>query len=298
MWKFKRLMAIPVVVLCGALVACEPPPPPDGRDLGVVVTFPSAVPPGAPVPFVAQLTNHGTASASGISFSIGATNAASVKFTDTMSLGSCSGYDTSVVTCTIESQPVQPGFTWAIQGTIEFPANGEANVVAGAHSDGTEPTADPHLNYDVVAVSVAPVDTVDLRPVAWSYWPSSNHQVGNTVDSYTTVWVPQSPVVGIAVSQTFPESFQIESAYMGWTEDHPDFSTPSFSGTCTTSGNTVTCTADRTVQWASSLMMRVSVTPTESGTFYVEHTASSDHPEPSPDPNPNTVSNHAIVVDP
>ena len=57
----RRLVAIPVVAVAGLLVACQPPPAPDGRDLGVTVTdLPDHQTPGTSLDISATVTRRST----------------------------------------------------------------------------------------------------------------------------------------------------------------------------------------------------------------------------------------------
>lgn len=295
----RRLVAIPVVAVAGLLVACQPPPAPDGRDLGVTVTdLPDHQTPGTSLDISATVTNHGTAGAGDTRISFVTTTGTFVDVTDTQGLGSCEGYDTQVLTCLfLGGADLSPGSSWTVSGTVRFPSStGPTQVGVVVGSAGSEPVSDPHPNTVVQDVSVDTTSVVDLEPVGWEYTPGGTTQVGQPVSSYTTVFIHDLPVSGLSVSQTIPVGFQIGQGHLHWTEMLPDYSVEEHDGTCTPSGRTVTCTADTTVRYADSVMMWVDLVPQSAGGFSIGHTASSPHPEPVPDPHPNTVSYSMTVA--
>ncbi len=157
--RVRRAVALSAAALLVlAATACDPPPAPDGRDLGVTVDPlpPSVVEEGATVTLTGTVTNHGAVAADGVSFAYAVDALVTVDQVDLGPGATCSVVSVAQITCTL-ADPLAPAasraFTLlATAGTT----SGAANHVVAAWSAGSEPGADPNSNVAVVATQVRP----------------------------------------------------------------------------------------------------------------------------------------------
>lgn len=150
---------MPVLAALAVLgvVACEPAPPPDGRDLGVALDAapPTRVAKGDVVALSGTVTNHGTAPATAVTVDYGITGGFSLDAFDVAG-ADCNPVTSSHVACTLP-EPLgagdSVGFTaLATAGQV----NGSYIHLLGANSDGTEPEGDENEGFVVVPVDVRP----------------------------------------------------------------------------------------------------------------------------------------------
>ena len=157
--RARRMVAVSVAALTVlAATACDPPPAPDGRDLGVTVDplATSIVEEGAGVTLTGTLTNHGSAAAAGVSFSYAVDALVTVEEVDLGPGATCAVVSGAQITCTL-TDPLGPGAS--LPFTLEATAgttSGPANHVVGVWSAGSEPATDPHPNVVIVATQVRP----------------------------------------------------------------------------------------------------------------------------------------------
>ncbi len=154
--RWRRIVAPLVgVVAAAGLAACEPPPAPDGRDLGVELDSPPPVrvDEGTEVVLTGAVTNHGTAPAGDVTVVYAVTGGFTVDL-DLGSAATCTPVSPTQVGCTI-TDALAPG------ASLPFTAHATAGEVSGAHthllgtgSDGTEPKPDTNPGYTVFTTTV------------------------------------------------------------------------------------------------------------------------------------------------
>lgn len=139
-------------------VACEPAPPPDGRDLGIAVdgSLPSVVPKGQQLTITGTITNHGSAPASDVSVTYVIDTGFVVDDLAVDVGAGCTVPNDHAATCLLDG-PVAP------LGTVTFVAHATAGTVSGPQthllavgSPGTEPAGDPNPNHLTFATRVRP----------------------------------------------------------------------------------------------------------------------------------------------
>lgn len=289
-------------IVAGTLTACEPPPPPDGRDLGISIVTPltAHLVPGQVTTAEVGVHNHGTFAVDGVRLGLLTFANLDVHVTDTQSVGDCPPQVGELLTCN-RHVSLMPGETWIVTVEVQAGALGSGNLLIGASSAGTEPAVDPHPNTHLLTTSVGSGGTVDLQAGGWSWAGSAPvPTVGVPMYSYTTVTNDLGHAFGVTVTQELPVGFVIHEASFG----HSDPADPYEEGSCEVVGQTVTCTTgdtpghwisnwDDTVEW----LMQVRATPSAPGSFVIAHDVQSDHPEPAPDPHANA-STHPVTVVP
>jgi hypothetical protein len=155
----RRAVAVAAAALLAlAATACDPPPAPDGRDLGVTVD-PLASPvieEGAGVTLTGLITNHGSVAADGVSLSYAVDALVTVDQVDLGPGATCSVVSAAQITCTLAG-PLAPAA--AVPFTLEATAgttSGPATHVVGVSSAGSEPATDTNPNVALVATQVRP----------------------------------------------------------------------------------------------------------------------------------------------
>lgn len=157
--RARRAVSVAAAALLAlAATACDPPPAPDGRDLGITVdALPSSViEEGAAVTLTGTLTNHGSAAADGVSFSYAVDALVTVDQVDLGPGATCAVVSAAQITCTL-ADPLGPAASlpFTLQATAGT-TSGPANHVVGVSSAGSEPAADTNPNLAVVATQVRP----------------------------------------------------------------------------------------------------------------------------------------------
>lgn len=139
-------------------VACEPAPPPDGRDLGVTVDgpLPAVVPKGQQIAITGTITNHGSVPASGVTVTYLIDTGFVVDDLVVDVGAACTAPNDHAATCLLDG-PLAP------LATVTFVAHATAGTVSGGQthllavgSPGTEPAEDPNPNHLTFATSVGP----------------------------------------------------------------------------------------------------------------------------------------------
>lgn len=160
-WSHRfRKMVLPATAMVAAagLAACEPAPPPDGRDLGLVISgaLPDQVTEGTELQFFGTVTNHGTAPASGVKVAYAVSGGFSVSGLDFSGTESCEHPSGDLITCSFAA-PLAPG------ASVELTFSAQAGEVSGSYShivavgsDGTEPTPDPNPGHVAFDTDVRP----------------------------------------------------------------------------------------------------------------------------------------------
>ncbi len=149
---------VAAALLVLAATACDPPPAPDGRDLGVSVDplASSVVEEGAGVTLTGLITNHGSVAADAVSLSYAVDALVTVDQVDLGPGATCSVVSAAQITCTL-TDPLAPAAS--VPFTLEATAgttSGPANHVVGVSSAGSAPATDTNPNVAVVATQVRP----------------------------------------------------------------------------------------------------------------------------------------------
>lgn len=156
---FRRSVVLPVAALAVlGLAACDPPPAPDGRDLGVVIdsAAPVLVEKGSAVELGGSISNYGTVAASGVTFDYGVTGGFTVDEVDLGSAGVCGAVSATHMSCTLAEQ-LAPGASVAFTTSLTAGGlSGSFTHVLGVGSDGTEATPDVNPGHMVFPIEVRP----------------------------------------------------------------------------------------------------------------------------------------------
>lgn len=161
-WSISRartgaVLAAAALVGVGA-TACDPPPAPDGRDLGVAIdATPATVEKGTPLQVTGTLTNHGSVAADGVRLGYGATAGFTVQSAAVDGSGTgCVVQAALNVECELAA-PLGPGqsvpFTVAL---VAGSVSGATTHLVAVSSSGTEPVGDANPNlasFDVGVVN-------------------------------------------------------------------------------------------------------------------------------------------------
>lgn len=278
------------VAITGVLTACDPPPPPDGRDVRLTVADPpGTLVVGESVTFTAEVGNVGTAPAPDARLGLAAPVGLAIAVTIDGSGAACTegvvaALDLVGVECDLGD--LATGQTRDVQVEVVGEAAGVAGgIVLVARSPGGSEPADGGAPHRVdLPVEVVAADVVDLHVTADPIEGPS--PAGIPFPSRTTVVNRGSvPATDVTVTQTFPagHTLSVPTLVRG------DGAT----GTCGITGTVATCTTDGlTVEPLTTAddawEMVVQSTPTSGSSAGIVHAATSPHPEPDPDPSPNT----------
>jgi len=141
----------------GALAACDPPIPPDGRDLGIAIDgpLPATVTEGTDLLFSGTVTNHGTAPATGVTLTYAAPGF-SVSGLDFDGADVCDQPSEASLTCTL-AEPLGPGESFEVSySAVAGETSGAHTHLVAVSSDGSEPDPDPNTNLVLFDTDVRP----------------------------------------------------------------------------------------------------------------------------------------------
>ena len=161
-----RIVAVVAACLVAFVAtACEPPPPADGRDLGITLDapLPTTVAPGATIEVTGTVTNHGTVVASLVTFNYAITDGFVV---DDVELGvgaTCASVSATHVSCAIAEMAPVASRPFTLHATAGAVSVAQTHVV-GVSSNGSEPAVDPNPNAITFPTQVWPAaaDPVSL----------------------------------------------------------------------------------------------------------------------------------------
>lgn len=144
------------LVAVGA-AACDPLPPPDGRDLGVVIDsgLAATVEEGSTVTVTGTVTNHGTVAASAVVLDL-AFDKGIAADSAVIGGGSCTAVSGLHQSCAV-SEPLLPGASlpFSLEAAVGT-TSGASVLIASVGSDGSEPATDPHTNLVAETTQVRP----------------------------------------------------------------------------------------------------------------------------------------------
>lgn len=145
--------------------ACQPAPPPDGRDLGLTfdTTFPAAMLVGEVATVSGTITNYGTTTASEVSFTYGAAGFDVNEVWIHNSVAGCNQVSPTQITCAIGGLDAGESMPLLIEATASTVGTG--SHVLGVGSDGTEPATDTHPNSAIFSTEVGARGESALIPV-------------------------------------------------------------------------------------------------------------------------------------